>query len=235
MAKKELTYLDILKKEYSELVKINQKLKYISKGYYISYDGKIYLQSLVPFAESVITLRYPDKLNFFRGGTVLPNSFFDFSKNAKKTKLTFKETENDKGKCFVFGQEDCDLSYTYQITNPEPSLDNEYIDEIINPNMYKMFFTDFSNAYKYNDTEFMTFTEDQIQALLDAKPLFFEYNDNEFVLTKHMFLDIKKGDKIGIIRVAFITIENGKRKVFYFLKHETDLYEKITLINTIQS
>lgn len=235
MAKKELTYLDILKKEYSELVKINQRLKYISKGYYISYDGTIYLQSLVGFEEAVVMLRYPEKLKYFKGGTILPNSFFNFSKQAKKTKLTIEETENEKGKCFIFGQEDGDLSYTYQITNPDSCIDDQYVTEVIRPHMYKRFYDDFANAIEYEKSDFLMLSEKQVMTIVEAKPLYLTYNENEFVLTKHIVLDIKKGDALGIRRLYYFPIENGKKKVYYFLKHVTDLYEKIILISTVQS
>ena len=56
MAKKELTEADIQKKAYGALVNINQRLKNISEGYYISYENGIYLKSLVPFIETYIVL-----------------------------------------------------------------------------------------------------------------------------------------------------------------------------------
>jgi len=236
MAKKELTYFDILKKEYSEIEKINQRLKYISKGYYISYGGAIYLESLVDFEEVRIQLRYPEKINELRGVLVLPNEFFEFSKKAKKTKLTIKEDKDDKGKYFLFGQDDSDLSYMCRVTNPESEIDDEYIHNIIKSSMYKRFFNlDQYISYDTTEDDYIMFSSDQIQDLLSPKPVYLTYNDNNFTFTKHMILDLKKGDTLGIRRLCYEVVEQDKKRVFYTMKHETDLYTSHILFNTVQS
>ena len=233
MAKKELTEEEKFKKQYSELVKINQKLKNISEGYYISYDGNIYLKSLVPFIEKFIHLANPESINKLYGSMIMPNSLFDFTKNAKKTKLTILETESK----IHFGQNDCDeLQYTVNVVNDNLQIDSDFIKAKIIPQMYKRFFTLNNDEYiQYEDNDiFHPLSENEIEALSNSNVVYLEFNNTILTLTKQLFLDIKKDDKISIRRVCYKNIDNGKYRVFYMFKQTTDLYDVYTIFNTLQ-
>ena len=230
---KELTRDDIIKKQYSELNKINQRLKNISECYYISYDGTIYMKSLVPFVEKMIHLRYPEKINLFYGAMVLPNQFFDYAKKAKKTKMTIKENTES----FEFGQEDDqDVSITVNIVNTNEKNDEEYRKARIIPKMYKRFFELGGEGYiSYKDCgSFSRLNDEQIDAIANANPVVLSYNDASITLTKHLMLDIKKDDVINISRNCYHRIDSRDCRVFYMLKNETDLYDCYTIFNTLQ-
>ena len=234
MAKKELTEEDKLKKQYSELVKINQKLKNISSGYYISYDGMIYMKSLVPFVEKFIHLHNPEVINKIYGAMIMPNAFFDFTKKAKKTKLTILETESK----IHFGQNDTDeLVYTINIVNDDELIDKDYIDAKIKPEMYKRFFELNSDKYiQYEDNNiFHPLTEEEVKSMANASVVYLNFNNTTLTLTKQLFLDIKKTDNFSIRRVCYEDIGKGKARVFYMIKQSTELYDIYTIFNTLQS
>lgn len=230
---KELTREDFIKKQYSELNKINQRLKNISECYYISYDGTIYIKSLVPFVEKMVHLRYPEKIALFYGAMILPNQFFDFAKKAKKTKMTIEETENS----FKFGQEDDpELSITVNIVNMDEKNDEEYRKARVIPKMYKRFFELRGEGYiSYKDCgDFTRLSDDQIDAIVNASPVILNYNNASITLTKHLMLDIKKDDSISISRDCYQRIDTRDCRVFYMVKNETDLYDCYTIFNVLQ-
>ena len=236
MAKKELTEFDIIKKQYSKLEKINQRLKNIASIYYIAYDGTIYMKSLVSFVEKFIHLANPDDIDRFRGCMILPNQFFEFSKKAKKSKLTINATE----KAYYFGQDDTDdISLTLNIVNNEKDIDKNYIDANIKPDMYKRFFEIYAKPDIYHiyddDKEFHPFKDNEVENIAGAKPFFLTFNDSNLTITKHLLLDIKKDDKISIARIGYVPIEDDMKRVVYMLKHECDIYDSYTIFNTLQS
>ena len=235
MAKKELTEEELLKKDYSNLVKLNQKLKHICSGYYIGYDGKVYMKSLVSFIEKVIFLNEPEKYSRFYGMVIMPNAFFEFTKNAKKTKLVITQTQN----AIHLGQDDNDeLTHTLNVANPSEELEEQYLREKIYPNMYKRYF-------KLNDPElYVEFPDcgaphelsiESIKSIANANPVFLAYNDTVLTITKQLMMDIKKDDMINIYRICYQEMENNKYRVFYTLEQNTDLYKCFTIFNTIQS
>jgi hypothetical protein len=235
MSKKELTEEELLKKEYSNLVKLNQKLKNICSGYYIGYDGMIYMQSLVPFIEKVLVLNEPEKYSRFYGIMIMPNAFFEFTKNAKKTKLIITQTQN----AIHLGQNDNDeLTHTLNVANPYKDIDDKYIREKIYPNMYKRYFElDNDELYhKYPDSDKgYILTSDGVKSLASANPVFLSFNDTVLTITKQLMMDIKKEDEVYIYRTCYQEMENNKYRVFYTIEHVTDLYKSYTIFNTIQS
>lgn len=234
MAKKELTEEELFKKDYSSLVKLNQKLKNVSSAYYISHDGFVYMKSLVPFVEKVIQLHEPQKYFRFAGTMIMPNAFFEFTKKAKKTKLTVTQTEN----CIYLGQDDNEeVQCKINIVNTNNGIDKQYVLTNIQPKMYKRYFKlNEDNIIQYEDSNTEhPLTESEIESLCKANPIFLEFNGTTLTITKQLFLDIKKDDCISISRSHYQKIEDGKLRVFYILKHITDLYTCYTLFNTLQS
>lgn len=236
MAKKELSEFDIMKKEYSNLVKINQKLKNISDGYYISHDGNIFMSSLVSFIEKFIHLHNPDDISHYLGSMIMPNAFFEFTKVAKKTKLTIVPTE----KGYHFGQDytdDSEFKYFVNVVNPNKEIDMNYVDANIKPKMYKRFFELSSELYvQYDDNDkFYDLTPHEVESIVDAKPVYFDFNGTGLILTKQLFLDIKKDDTLSIARLCYQKIGDNEYRVFYMIKHTTDLYDSYTIFNVLQS
>lgn len=230
---KELTREDLIKKQYSELHKINQRLKNISECYYISYDGTIYMKSSVPFVEKMIHLRYPEKINLFYGAMILPNQFFEYAKKAKKSKMTINQNDTS----FEFGQEDDPEIYLgIHIVNMNANNDEEYRKARVIPKMYKRFFELGGDEYTlYKDCgNFTRLTDEQMDAIVNANPVILLYNNASITLTKHLMLDIKKTDMISISRNCYQRIDPRNCRVFYMLKNETDLYDCYTIFNTLQ-
>lgn len=235
MAKKELSEFDILKKQYSNLEKINQRLKNVCSGYYIGYDGVIYMKSIVGFVEKIANLVNPESIEKFRGCLILPNKFFEFSKKAKKTKLTITATE----KGYYFGQDDDDdLQLEIPIQNPNKLIDQDYITTKIKPTMYKRFFeiTDENRYFIYEDSgKFTNFSSSDINLIASANPLYLSYQASNLTITKHLILDVKKTDLLGISRISYQKIDHASNRVFYMLKQQCDLFDIYTIFNTLQS
>lgn len=236
MAKKELTEFDIIKKQFSKLEKLNQRLKNIASAYYIAYDGTIYMKSLVNFIEKFVHVANPEEIDRFYGCMIMPNELFEFCKNAKKSKLTINATE----KAYYFGQDDNDdVKFTINILNSNKDVDMSYIISSIRPKMYKRFFEIYEKTDMYHiyddDKEFHPFTEIDVDDIASANPVFIKYNNTDLTITKHLLLDIKKSDKLSIARIAYVLIDGGMKRVFYMIKHECELYDTYTIFNTLQS
>jgi hypothetical protein len=227
-----LTREDRIKNQYTKLYDLNQRLKNISECYYIAWDGTIHLKSLVGFEEILIHLRYPDSINLFTGAMILPNKFFEFGKKAKKTKLTIKETEDS----FEFGQlDDEELKFTLNIINKNSSMDKEYLSGMVDPKMYKRYFELTSSKYtQYPVEDFTMLTDKQNEDIINANPVYMTFNDANLTLTKHLVLDIKKGDSLGIKRMCYQKIDEDNSRVFYMIEHRADLYDSYTIFNTLQ-
>lgn len=235
MAKKELTEFDIIKKQYSNLEKINQRLKNICSGYYISYDGIIYMKSIVGFIEKVAHLCNPENIDRFKGCLILPNAFFEFSKKAKKTKLTINATE----KGYYFGQNDNDeLSLEILIQNSNESIDQNYILTKIHPNMYKRFF-EINDTNKYlifkDYGNFIQLPSSDVETLISSNPLYISYDNTTITFTKHLMMDIKKDDLVGFCHVSYTDIDSNSSRVFYMIKQQCELYDIYTIFNTLQN
>lgn len=233
MAKKPLTEFDILKKQYGKLVDLNDRLKYVCSAYYIGYDGVVYMKSLVGFVEKIARLKDPDSLDRFLGCMIMPNALFEFKKKAKKTKLTIELKDN----VYYFGQDNTDeLTYELNIVNPNKECDELFLEERIKPQMYKKFFSMNTNKYiQYPEEDFRMISEDDVALLVGSNPLFLHYNDTELTITRHLFIDIKKDDGVGIRRLNYQVIENKSKRVCYMIKLITDIYDGYTIFNTLQS
>ena len=235
MSKKELTEAEIHKKEYSVLVNINQRLKNICEGYYISHDHRVYIKSLVPFIETLIILNDEvfNTLSLFKGSMIMPNAFFDFTKRAKKTKLSINPTLQS----VYLGQNDTDeIAHKINIVNSDINSDDAFIQTQIIPSMYKRLFALQEDSYiQYDDCEtYYTLSDYEIETLLNANPIYLMVHEKPLTLTKQLILDLKKDDQLAIARTCFKEIEDGKKRVFYTLKHITDLYIGYTIFNVLQ-
>lgn len=234
MAKKELTREDIVKKQYSALAKLNQRLKNISGGYYIGYDGCVYMQSIVGFVEKFIHLKNPEDIDIFKGYLIFPNKFFEFTKRAKKTKLTIEELD-DK---IIFGQNDDDeLKIELRRVSNEV-IDTEYIDKKVKPTMYKRFFNIKSEDYTLYEgcDDFMKLDDKLVEDIVCSKLATLIYKNGTLSLTKQLVLDIKKNESLSIAKVSYQMLEEKTqiKRVMYLLKNECDLYDAYTLFNTLQ-
>ena len=235
MAKKELTEAELHKKEYGVLVNINQRLKNICECYYISYGNYIYVKSLVSFIEKVVVLHDDvcNSLSLFKGAMVMPNAFFDFTKNAKKTKLTINPTLES----VYLGQNDNDeITHKINIVNQNQESDDGFINTQITPSMYKRFFTLVDDCYvRFDDCEtYYDISEEELEALVNAEPIYLSIHGKPLTFTKQLVLDLKKGDTLAIARTCYQEIEDGKKRVFYTLKHTTNLYTDYTIFNVLQ-
>lgn len=226
---KVLTREECLKKSYNKLYDLNQRLKNISSLYYIG-DGVVYMKSLVPFLESFIELRYPEHYTDYINGIITPNALFDFGKRAKKSKMHINEKDDKEGHRFEFRESD--LLYTLNIIPYELEELKKYLN-------YKRFF-EVQDHSKYDvfECEYYPLTTTNIEDLCSAKYLELTLPTGDLLaLTKHLFLDIKKGDSIQIKRVARQLIDRKKNeyRLFFIINHSTELYTKYTIFNKISS
>jgi hypothetical protein len=113
---------------------------------------------------------------------------------------------------------------------------------MIIPQMYKRLFhiVDFNHDSSdesyipYPPERFLDLPEDQVKTLVDAQPLYKEYNGTTLTLTKHLMLDIKSGDSVAFKRKCYQRIDNEECRVFYELSHETNIYLSFVIFNTLQ-
>ena len=122
------------------------------------------------------------------------------------------------------------------VANPNPEIDESYIKEMIIPKMYKRYFelSDESIYVKYKDIIPYKLSEDNVKILVNAEPMFLNYNDTTITLTKQLFLDIKKDDDITLYRNCYQEMDDNKR-VFYVIEQVNDLFCCCTIFNTLQS
>lgn len=225
----QLTRDKCLAKAYNRLYNLNQRLKNISSIYYFG-DGVIYMKSLVPFVESFLELRYPDHYADFNGGIVLPNALFNFGKNAKKSKMSITEINDKEGHRFLF--EEGEFNYTLNISP-------QHMEDLKKDLKYKRIF-DIQDESKYDvfESDYYPLDVSQVDDLCDRQYIEVTLPTGDLIpLTRHLFLDIKKGDYIQIAKVARQTIskEKNEYRLFFLINHDTDLYTKYTLFNKISS
>lgn len=234
-----LTREESLKKGYRELWNLNQRLKNISQIYYISYDGSVYLKSLLHFVEVHVTLRYPEKFDMFKGCVVKPNELFQFGKVLKISKLQVEEVSDENGYRIIFSQSDYpSLSYTLHMVNPMKEMEDSYLQKQVRPNFYKrMFELNDPDKYEHFEDPYYPLDNDMVEDLYDSKPVEFTtpYGDNIF-LTRQMCLDIKRGDFFQIVKRARQQIPGklNTYRLFYILAHDTDIYSSYTLYNRVK-
>lgn len=232
---KELSEDQIIKKDYSVLTEMNQRLKNICEIYYISHTGLIYLKSLVPFAEKVILLNDPDMIKTYRGAVCLPNKIFEFKKNAKKSKLVTLQTNN----AVEHGQTDSDLSLRIDIAvRNEPEIvrqENSFIQSKIIPMYYTKYFTITSNI----DTNSLTFTrlsDDDVNDIVSSKMVEVIDKDLYIPITKHLLLDVKAGDAVYYTKLPYSNrmeptfIEGDPDKTYIMFKNVNQFYTAYTII-----
>lgn len=227
---RELTEEERIKKEYSNLYNLNQRLKNISQCYYIGHDGVILMKSLVPFIETIVHPYDLDSIRSFVGAMILPNKFFEFGKNIKKSLLTI-DPYYDR---IELGQENKpELKYEINIVNRDSGNDDLYQKNQIRPKMYKRFFElENEEFHPFPDKgEFYNLTREEMDILIEPQPLYLDFQGAVLLLTKNLFLDLKKGDQIGICRMCWIEIpEERKDKVYYMIRHDTDIYTSYTIM-----
>lgn len=219
---------DYLKKEYSKLCELNQKLKATCEVYYIGYNGCILMKSLVPFIEKVVFLNDSDYIPRFRGMMILPNKFQAFKADAKKTKLVITNTIDN----MYLGQDD---NPAVKITLNRVILDTpeniEHEKELtklkIAPEMYSRYFEILSGV-DISQLMFDQFSENDIETLCTPKPITYRRGDLSFVMTKQLFLDLKLEDSISISHIP--DREDSPGKGYLFFRHTTDVYTDYTLV-----
>lgn len=237
MAKKEKTpeeqHLEDMKKAYSNLVELNQRLKSISSIYYIDKGGVIYMKTLVEFTEVIVHLHPSLDIKPFYGCMILPNKLFEFKKVAKKTKLQFDESEPDK---IIIRDTDADKELVIDKVNlhmDDPEGSKAFIDTRIKPEMYKRFFEmeEDESYIQFNDkNNFVPLREAEIEDLVNSKTLFFQVRTHGVILmTRHLMLDIKKDDNVAIAARCYQPIDDTSNRTFYMIRHDTDMYTSYTI------
>jgi hypothetical protein len=227
---------DILRKEYSDLVEMNQRLKNICEIYYIGYNGLIYVKSLVQFIEKLLVINDKDFCSKYRGLLCLPNKMFDFKKNAKKSKLIITQTEHN----IYLGQSDdpqISLTLNRGIRQDDESISHEsvFINEKIIPEFYKKYFEIIRNTDAAG-LDFKELNSELVDELSSSKMVVYSENGMYIPLTKHLFLDIKKGDELDIAKVIYK--DKGDKsfgKVYYMIRNTTEYYTAYTLVSCISN
>ena len=231
--KKDMTEFDILKKEYGALVNLNQRLKNVCEIYYIAYSNIIYMKSLVPFIEKIAILNDGDLLNNYKGILYLPNQLFDFTKNAKKTKLTITQTDST----IYLGQNDNDdvaISLKRGISPIKEVIEGEhlFVNDKILPEFYSRYFEIMQNV-KADKLEYLALSESMVEDISSAKFIELYINDNYVPITKQLLLDIKKNDDVFIAEVPISDV--NENKMYYLLKNVNDIYTSYTLMSCIKN
>ena len=212
--------------QFKYITEINQKMKLISEIYYIDRSGTIYMKSLVPFIEKIAFLQpqIEDKIIQYLDCIYLPNQFFKFSKNAKKTKLTYID-EMDK---IILGQNDNNDKLEINkggrlITNNEQYLN------YINENFINRFYTKYSIIKNYiNDPEYIQLSDNIINDIINNHCVYHVVDDSLITLTKNLFMDIKPSDQI-FIKIANEKEEGFENKRFVIYKMINNLMTTYTI------
>lgn len=207
-------------KQYSNLVDMNQGLKNICSIYYISKTSNvIFAKSLIPFIELSIELNPDVNIDLFRGCIILPNKLFEFKKEAKKKNLTINITS--EGVCL--GQDNSKEKVTLAVQpygeDLTDELEKEYLNTTIIPEMYTKYMeilpTCSGALARYE------LTEDEVISLVNCAMLEVEVATTAVRLTKQLFLDIKKTDRIS---VEVMDTNYNPMKDYIMINHETAYY-----------
>lgn len=226
---RQLTKEEVLRKSFSKLYDLNQKLKNISSIYYFG-DGVVYMKSLVPFIESFAELRYPDRYVDFNGGIIMPNELFQFGKRIKKSKVIISEVRDKEGHRYEL--EEGGYHHTINIVQFE-------MEELKNYLGYKRIF-EIQDKKKYEvfESDYFPLDVSQIEDICKRKYIEVTLPSGDLIpLTRHLFLDIQPTDYIQIARVARQVIDKKKKeyRLFFLIEHSTDLYVKYSIFNKISS
>lgn len=209
----------ILKTQFNKLKDINQKLKLESDLYYIDRNKMIYLNSLVPFIEKVAILNDDIDIESYDDGLVLPNAFYEFYSKAKKTTMKIsKET----GQVIFDDKEKSDSYYVLHKVEPEKVP-------------FKNFYTRLDIILHFIDSTedgFIDLDEEDNESIINSQPYFMDiYEGNTMVVTKNVFLSIKKGDQVSYKKLGKII--KGKDSYYVLFRHRTSLMDIYILTASI--
>lgn len=240
MAKKELTEEQIKKKIIKEFINdFNQHVKNLSSMVYIDIDGMIYFKSESSKFEKFASFIEPENeiLDMFGGALYDTLDIFDYKKIYKVSKTNFIE---DIGKLTLV-QDNGDAEYKTDI-NYVASKDTEYCNRYnIISSMYSRLleiieneFSDIRNIGNI-DCEWNEVSYDQMQSLLAGELVRLSYDSLRADVTKVIFPNIQKVDKIEYRALELRSALD--HKCAYFLFKETYSYVNMnvyTLIATYQ-
>jgi hypothetical protein len=219
---------EIIKKEYSNFVEMNQYLKNICEIYYIGYNNIIYMKSLVPFIEKVAILNDKNMCSMYRGLLCLPNQIFEFKKEAKKSKLIVTQTEN---KIFLGQTENDELQITLNRGVPQNNNDtpNEvpFIQSNIVGNFYKKYF-EIVDKIGVDNISFISIDSDKVDDLVSSKLVEMINGESYIPITRHLLLDLKKDDDLAIAKLPYVD-KTKIGKVYYLLRNTNEYYTAYTL------
>lgn len=215
--------------QYKNIHEINQRLKQESSLYIIlPIDGSIYIESLIPFIHKFGYINKNCQLDKYMNYGYLPNKFFEFTKNAKRTKLIYRETKDH----LYLGQDDnneielcLDKIIKNDISKGEVRLAYERIvDEIYKDKRMLIEYTMDENE----KMKFMYLSEDQIADIIKSKVIELEILNSKIIFTKQLFPSLKKTDKLGYA-ILPQTDEQNPNKIYVVFKEENNLYTLFTL------
>ena len=218
MATKTKAPVEPLKSQYSLLKNINQKLKYISDVYYIAFNNKIYMHSNVDFIEKIAMVKDDLNLSSYQGIMYLPNTLFEFTKNAKSTKLITNDLQNS----IHLGQNDNDDIFIKlnRIYIPNNNISEE---DSINLNIIPKMYTKFNNYFNnINELTFITLSEEIVYDI--TKNNIININDSVYnlIISRNLFTSIKKEDKLSYSIISSLDMNN---KFYVIYKEESeDMY-----------
>jgi len=213
--------------QYKNLEAINKRLKYICDVFYISPHNTIYMHSIIPFIEKIAFINNNVDISEYTDIMYLPNTLFDFTKNAKKTKLSIINESNN----IKLGQKDTDLELILNKLNSPSNItdiENQNIQKNIIPKMYSKLNLFLNDLYKINSLKFTSITSDEIELICSNNIINIKEESLILSLTKNLFQSIKKEDNLSYSVLSIID-EYYKNKKYVLYKKETDIITIYTL------
>lgn len=197
--------------EFQILKDINQHMKELCDFYVIS-DGIIYLHSLVDFIEKIAIIQCEEPLTIFNHLAILPNQLFDFTKKARKTRLTILETDDS----IILGDtEDHELSIKINRMLPASETSNPNNGILISDYINKQVITNIYHKYdllsKYDSCNYSPLSENMIEDLVGSKVIDININNFHFTLTRNLFLSLKKDTLINATLLDDQDLDNPKK------------------------
>lgn len=189
--------------------KLNQRLRLISDLYYIHNDGRVFLHSNLPFVERIITINNENDISSYYNTLGLPNTAFDFTKTARKTKLVVTETQN---KIYMSDSERTEAQLELnrmEITDPITNLTDMYnhLDILLE-------YMDESNYIMLNDSI--------ASDIIDGTSIDINIDDYTFTVTKNIFPSLK-GDDSLFINILPIKDTDNPSKTYVIFKEVNPL------------
>lgn len=193
--------------QYSKFKDLNQRMKLTSGLYILSPDGRILTTRLGLQVERVGILNDLDSISAYLGCGFLPNTTFEFTKKAKKTKLEVLEK--------------ADAAYLSMLESDEPPLKlnqtygDEFLgrhsDDLLKDPEYRTRDQQIveSMGYKYyndivvcmmdtSNDKFTQLPQPLIDKLLSPDKISITLNEVQIDMTLQIFPDFKKGDELYI-------------------------------------